>query len=141
MTNSKPPIWFWIVSVLALLWNLLGVMAFVGQMAMTPDMLAQLPEAERIAIETRPVWATVAFGIAVFGGAVGSALLLLRSRMAKLLLIASLLGVIVQMAQALSASSLSDFGPGGMVMTVMIIGICALLVWLSVVAQRKGWIR
>ena len=141
MTNSKPPIWFWIVSVVALLWNLLGVMAFVGQMAMTPDMLAQLPEAERIAIETRPVWATVAFGIAVFGGAVGSALLLLRSRMAKLLLIASLLGVIVQMAQALSASSLSDFGPGGMVMTVMIIGICALLVWLSVVAQRKGWIR
>ena len=71
MSSSKPPVWFWIVSVVALLWNMLGVIAFVGQMMMTPDMLAQLPEAQRVQIEARPMWATIAFGIAVFGGAIG----------------------------------------------------------------------
>src|SRR5690606_28081044 len=78
--GAKPAVWFWVVSVLALLWNMFGVMAFVSQMAMTPDMLAQLPEAQRVAIETRPMWATIAFALAVFGGAIGSALLLIRSR-------------------------------------------------------------
>ena len=141
MSSSKPPVWFWIVSVIALLWNMLGVMAFVGQMMMTPDMLAQLPEAQRVAIETRPMWATIAFGIAVFGGAIGSALLLIRSRMAKGMLLASLLAVIVQMSQALYSSNLSDFGPGGIVMTIMIIVIAVLLVWLASVSRRKGWLR
>ena len=105
MSSSKPPVWFWIVSVVALLWNMLGVMAFVGQMMMTPDMLAQLPEAQRVQIEARPMWATIAFGIAVFGGAIGSALLLIRSRMAKGLLLASLLAVITQMSQAFIGAS------------------------------------
>ena len=141
MSSSKPPVWFWIVSVVALLWNMLGVMAFVGQMMMTPDMLAQLPEAQRVQIEARPMWATIAFGIAVFGGAIGSALLLIRSRMAKGLLLASLLAVITQMSQAFSAGSFADAGPGGMVMAVMIIVVAALLVWLAAAATRKGWLR
>ncbi|MCB1566759.1 MAG: hypothetical protein KDI78_14330 [Xanthomonadales bacterium] len=141
MSSSKPPVWFWIVSVVALLWNMLGVMAFVGQMMMTPDMLAQLPEAQRVQIEARPMWATIAFGIAVFGGAIGSALLLIRSRMAKGLLLASLLAVITQMSQAFSAGSFADAGPGGMVMAAMIIVVAALLVWLAAAATRKGWLR
>ncbi len=34
-TRARPPIWFWIVSILALLWNLLGVMAYLAQVNMT----------------------------------------------------------------------------------------------------------
>lgn len=30
-TRTKPPIWFWIISVIALIWNLMGVMAYLGQ--------------------------------------------------------------------------------------------------------------
>ncbi|HPF74040.1 MAG: hypothetical protein H7A20_00100 [Rhodanobacteraceae bacterium] len=141
MSSSKPPVWFWIVSVVALLWNMLGVMAFVGQMMMTPDMLAQLPEAQRVQIEARPMWATIAFGIAVFGGAIGCALLLIRSRLAKGALLASALAVFMQMGQAASAGNFADAGPGGMAMAAMIIGVAALLVWLAAAATRKGWLR
>lgn len=139
--GAKPAVWFWVVSVLALLWNMFGVMAFVGQMAMTPDMLAQLPEAQRVAIETRPMWATIAFALAVFGGAIGSALLLIRSRLAKVLLLASLLAVIVQMSQTFLAIDLDSFGPGDVVMAAMILVVAALLPWLAAAAARRGWLR
>ncbi|VAW11040.1 hypothetical protein MNBD_BACTEROID03-2112 [hydrothermal vent metagenome] len=99
MTNTtrvKPPIWFWIVSVLALLWNLLGVMAYLAQVNMTDETLAALPEAERALYENQPIWATMAFAIAVWGGALGSLALLLRKRWARAVLLISLIGIIVQ---------------------------------------------
>ena len=46
-TINTIPSWFKIVAVVALVWNLLGVMAFVGQMMMTPEMVAELPQAEQ----------------------------------------------------------------------------------------------
>ncbi|MEZ5464705.1 MAG: hypothetical protein R3F22_05635 [Lysobacteraceae bacterium] len=137
----KPPVWFWIVSVIALLWNMLGVMAFVGQMMLTQDMLAQLPEAQRVALETRPMWATIAFAVAVFAGAIGSALLLLRSALAKHVLIASLLGVIVQFTQAFMSSSMADIGSVGLVMMLLVFVISGLLVWLATYAGKRGWLR
>ena len=33
--SKSIPIWFWIVGVVVLLWNLMGLMAFVAQMMMT----------------------------------------------------------------------------------------------------------
>ena len=29
--TNKPPIWFWIVSVIAILWNAMGVDQYIGQ--------------------------------------------------------------------------------------------------------------
>ena len=84
---------FWAIGAVALIWNVMGIMNFFWQM--TPDTLAAMPESQRAIIKGRPAWATGAFAIAVFGGALGCLLLLLRKSAAYYLFVASLLGVLV----------------------------------------------
>jgi len=86
---------FWAIGAVALIWNVMGVINFFVQM--NADALASFPESHRAIVEGRPAWATGAFAIAVFGGALGCLLLLLRKSAAYYLFIASLLGVIVQL--------------------------------------------
>ena len=54
MTTNKPGAAFWIISVLALIWNIMGVIAYLSHAFMTDDMKALLPEAEREMYETKP---------------------------------------------------------------------------------------
>ena len=78
---------FWIISAVAMIWNGLGAMNFFKQM--DAETLATYPEAARTLIATRPVWATGAFAVAVFGGALGCVLLLIRTSEANHLFVAS----------------------------------------------------
>lgn len=141
-TSTKPPLWFWAVSAAMLLWNGLGVMAYIADATISVDALKALPDAERALRESRPAWATAAFAVAVFGGAVGCLLLLVRSRWALAVLVVSLLGVIVQMAHAfLIANSFEVYGPGGLIMPVMVLVLSVCLVWLARRARMRGWLR
>ena len=67
---------FWAIGAVALVWNVMGVINFFAQM--NADALASFPESHRAIVVGRPAWATGAFAIAVFGGALGCLLLLLR---------------------------------------------------------------
>lgn len=141
-STSKLPTSFYIISGAALVWNLLGVMAYVMQVTMTQEAMNALPEAERMLLESAPVWATSAFAIAVNGGALGCLLLLLRQTWAFPVLIASLAGVIVQMYHSFfMANAIEVYGPAGMIMPAMILVIAIFLVWYSKEAKEKGWIN
>ncbi|MEL7491192.1 MAG: hypothetical protein AAGJ73_10770 [Pseudomonadota bacterium] len=140
-TLIKLPTWFWIVAVAALLWNLLGVMAFVGQVTLTPEALAKMEPGERALYENVPVWATIAFALAVFGGALGCVLLLLRKGLASTVFLISLIGIVVQMGyNFLLSGSLAVYGPGALAMPVMILIIGAGLLLFSKHAAKVGWI-
>ena len=104
--------------------------------------LAAMPEAQRAIIEGRHAWATGAFAIAVFGGALGSLLLLLRKSAAFYLFIASLLGMLVHMIPYLGmAGSTIDFGPFEISMYILMpLVVAAFLIWYSKHAKSKGWI-
>ena len=129
---------FWAIGAIALIWNVMGAINFVAQM--NPDMLAEYRESERAIIEGRPAWATIAFAIAVFGGALGCVLLLLRKSAAFYLFIASLLGVIVTMMHTLGAGI--DFGLGEILgIILMPLVLAAFLIWYSKWAESKDWIR
>lgn len=132
---------FWIVSGAALVWNLLGVAAYVAQVTMSEDALMKLPDAERMLYENIPAWATAAFAVAVFGGVLGSLLLLLRKSWAVPVFIASLAAIFVQdYYWFFVATPLEVYGPGGMIMPAMVIVIGVLLVWYSRSASAKAWI-
>jgi hypothetical protein len=138
--RSKAPKWFMIVAAVLLVWNLVGVMAYIMQVTMSPEVIAALPEAQRQLYENTPAWATAAFAIAVNGGALGCVLLLLKRNLAGLFLQFSLAGVLVQMFHSFFMSnSFEVFGPGGMVMPVLVIVIAIYLVWLAVSAKNRGW--
>lgn len=139
--TNKAPVWFWIVGVLALAWNMVGVMAYIQQTTMTPEALQALPAAERALLTSIPAWVTAAFAAAVFGGAAGSLLLLLRSRIALPVLVLSLVGVIAQTGYTLFVSeALKVYGPGGLAMPLSILVVAVLLVFFARHAARRRWI-
>ena len=137
---TKVPKWFMIVAGILLVWNLLGVMAYIMQVMMSPETLAALPQEQRQLYENTPAWATAAFAVAVNFGALGCALLLLKRNLAGLFLQLSLAGVLVQMFHSFFMSkSFEVFGPGGLVMPVMVIVIAIYLVVLAAKARTNRW--
>ncbi len=128
---------FWAISAIALSWNVLGVINFFVQM--NPDMLAAYRESERAIVEGRPAWATGAFAIAVFGGALGALLLLLRKSAASYLFMASLFGVIVTMIHTLGVGI--EFGLGEILgIILMPLAVAAFLIWYSKQAETRDWV-
>ena len=83
-----------------------------------------------------------AFAIAVFGGALGCLLLLLRKSAAYYLFIASLLGVIVTMTHTLGKFGPTiDFSPFEILgIILMPLVLAAFLIWYSKQVENKGWI-
>lgn len=140
--SAVSPHWsFWLIAVVALLYNAMDVMNYFMQM--NPEALADYPEAARAIVQGRPAWATAGFAIAVFGGTIGGLLLLLRKSSASYLFIASLLGTLVTMIHTLRVGiSSSDFGLFAMTMYVLMpIMVAAIFVWYAMLTQFKGWIR
>ena len=137
-TVGRVPWSFWVIGAVALVWNIMGIINFFMQM--NPDALAMYRESERAIVENRPAWATGAFAIAVFGGALGCLLLLLRKSAAYYFFIASLLGVGVAMTHTLSLGI--GFGLGEILgIVLMPLVVAAFLFWYSKQAHSKGWTR
>ena len=133
--TNKPPIWFWIVSVIALVWNGMGVNAYLQQAYNTDGYQAMYTEAQRAIDAGAPSFITAAFAIAVFAGVLAALCLLLRKKISVKLWILSLIAVIVQMGYALINGYQSD-----MIMTIMIIVFAFIFVWFSRHAQSRSWI-
>ncbi len=141
-TSVKPPTWFWIVSGIALVWNLMGVMAYIAQVTMSAEALQALPENERELYTSLPTWATSAFAVAVWGSALGCLLLLMRKKLAAILLIVGFVGILVQLYHSFFISnSIAVYGPGGMVMPIMVLIIGLLLILFSRKATANGWLN
>lgn len=100
----------------------MGVMAYIAQVTMGAEEIAALPENEQALYESLPMWATSAFAIGVWGGALGSLFLLLRKTWATPVLVLSLIGVLVQMYHSFFViDSIAVYGPGGVIMPIMVI--------------------
>lgn len=125
---------FWLISVLALIWNLMGCINYIMQM--NPDAIADYPEAARALVESRPAWATGAFAIAVFGGALGAILLLFRKSAAFYVFMASFLSVIVTLIHTFSVEASTEIVVGSLMS--LIVG--TFLVWYSMYALKQNWI-
>lgn len=128
---------FWVIGVFALLWNGLGAVNYLMQV--NADSLAMYREAERAVIESRPAWATGGFAIAMFGGVLGSILLLLKKPAAFYAFVVSLLGVILTAIHTAGVDY--DLSTGQIVaFAVMPLIVAAFLVWYSKLTERKGWV-
>ena len=126
---------FWAIGAVALIFNGLGCMNFLSQM--NAETVAAMPESYRVIVEARPAWATGAFAIAVFGGALGGLLLLVRRSGAYYVFIASLLGAVGAQIPVLG---MADFPFEAMIGGLMQLVVGSCLIWYSKRAERKGWI-
>jgi hypothetical protein len=126
---------FWLICSVGLVFNLMGCMNFISQM--DAERVASMPDAYRAIVETRPAWATGAFAIAVFGGALGGILLLARKSAAYVVFIASLLGAA---AAQIPALGMTNFPVEALIGGLMQLVVGAFLVGYAKWAERKGWV-
>lgn len=138
---NASPTWFKAISVLALLWNLLGCLTFAADLQLTPDDLAKLPEAQQALYAARPAWALAATATAVLGGALGCLGLLFGKRWAQALLWLSLLGIVAQdIGLFLLVDGARLAGPTAVVMQSLVLLVGIGLVALARRAAAKGWL-
>jgi len=141
MTLRKPSIWFWIITVLALLWNLMGVGAFIADMMMTPETLAEVYPANEVEfLKTYPSWTKIFYGLATVGGFLGCMGLIFRKRWALGMFVLSLFGVVIQQAHAIfMTDSIAVFGNATAIyfpIAILVIAVLMILFTKSSIAKR-----
>ena len=132
---------FLVIGIIALLWNLMGVMSYIMHVTMSPEALANMPEAERALMESSPAWATGAFAIAVFGGTLACVGLLLKKAWSAPLFLVSLVAIVVQFTHWLfMTAAMEVYGMEALGMPLLVTVIAIFLVWYSRSAKAKGWL-
>jgi hypothetical protein len=141
-STVKPPAIFWIVGVLLLAWNLVGIAAYVMQSGADLNALARTDPVTARAFAEMPQWAWMVYALGVASGAVGALVQLLRRRTAIALFILSLIAVIVQFARTFFATDLlAAKGATVVIFPLVIIAIALFSVWWARRAYRLGWLR
>jgi len=140
--ESRPGSVFWIIAGAALAWNLLGVAIYYRTVTATRESLAGDFTPEQIELMvSAPVWVTSAYAIAVFGGAIGSVLLLLRKSLAVPVFALSLAGILVQNFHGfVLADGLAVWGASAAVLPAIVIVIGIALLLYARGAKASGWL-
>ena len=139
MSNTqKPGAVFWVISILALLWNISGVMMYLAQAYMTDDVLKTLPEADQEWYANVPAWVTAAFAIAVFAGVIACIGLLMRKAWTVKLFILSFIAVIVQQIYNFFIQDYIELTGQRMYMPLIILILAGFLMWYSKGLKDKG---
>jgi len=93
--SAKAPWHLWVVGVVSLLWNSVGAMDFVMTQTKNRAYMSGFTPAQLEFYYGFPLWVVATWGIAVWGGVLGSLLLLLRSRFAAHLFLSSFIGIVL----------------------------------------------
>ncbi len=140
--SPKPPRSFLITSIVALIWNAIGIFTYLASVMLSDEALTAMPEAEQALYASTPAVVTAAYAIAVHGGTLASVGLLLKRAWAVPVFIVSLIGILVQMGHGIFLTDLvATMGMGAVVGPVIITLVAVYLVWYSKDAQAKGWLK
>lgn len=140
--SAKPPTWFWIVSIVILLWGAMGVFAFYTDVTMSEAMLAAMDDYDRRMYLGRPTWFATVYGLATWGGFLGGVALLLRRRLAIVLFLLSAVAVVVQFGWVFGVTDLiAEKGAWTLIFPTFILAIAIFQIWFANLANRRGWLR
>ncbi|MDN3723541.1 hypothetical protein QRD02_04045 [Aequorivita sp. SDUM287046] len=141
-TNAKPNTAFWIIAVAALLWNIIGVYFWLLEyFLMTDEIRATIPAEQVELMANAPAWSMYIYAIAVFGGLLGSLILLLRKRLAIGLFLISLIAVLLLQLYWIFAMDLVEvMGPQSLIMPLLVIAVAIFEYFYSKGAARNGWL-
>ncbi len=138
--STQVPISHKIISILAILWNIFGVLSFLGHAFLSEQTNAALNDAQREYMEQFPTWGMIIFGTAVTTGIIASIGLLLRKSWTPLLFLISLIAILInQFYPILFTNYMELFGPTSWVLPVVITGIGLALLIYSKRCEQKGW--
>jgi len=140
-TQVKPPTSFWVIAIIALLWNLMGVFQFFSATVLLETVVAALPKEQADLYTGMPMWYLVVFAIAVFSGFLGCITMLLKKRITISLFGISLLTVLVAQGYWLiGTEAMTIIGMSAIVMPLVVIAVSIFLYYYSKGAARNGWL-
>jgi hypothetical protein len=134
--------WITPVSIMLLLWNLMGVGAFVSQWIMSAEQLATLPPEQQAMWASMPVWAWTAYAVAVFAGTGGAIGMVMRKNWAVPLFLLSFVAVLVQFSYPfIIAGGLGTLGVTALLFPAFII-LVAVVQWrLAATGRNNNWLN
>ena len=140
--TNKPKVVFWIIAVVAMIWNLMGVYQFLLSTVLK-DRLVSISSAEELELFSNlPTWYFIAFGISVFSGVLGCIMLLTRGKLAVPLFLISLLGVLIGQGYWAFGTNVQDvMGVEAIVMPIIVVIISIFLYLYSKSCAKKGWLH
>ena len=141
--SNKPNALFWVIGAIALIWNGMGVNAYLQQAYQTDsfkEMFKDSPELLQMALDA-PAWYTAVFAVAVFGSALASLLLLMRKKIAVTLFLIGLLAVIVQTINGVFITGETQhYNAFNWSMFILIPVFSIFLYLYSKSSNKKGWL-
>ena len=143
--NPAPatPWHLWVIGVFALLWNAFGSLDFVMTEMQNEAWMAPFSPEELDFFYGVPLWTVVAWGVGVFGGVLGSLLMLMRMKLATWVYALSFVAMLVVKFQNYVLSNGFEVmgGTGAMVVNAMVAGIAVLLLGYAWRMERVGVLR
>lgn len=150
VVQSRTPVHLWVVGVLALLWNAFGAYDYMMTRMRNTDYFAGMmpgvdPNAVLAWIDAFPIYAQVGWGLGVWGGVLGSVLLLMRSRYAVWAFAVSIVGMALslgyQILRAPPMPGADALGAMADVMPLVIIFVGLVLLAYAYSQAKKGVLR
>lgn len=142
MLGTKRPGWFILLLGMLILWGVAGCTAFFAHVFYGPSIDPNATDWDRAYFDALPGWFAWDYGLAVGAGLAGSLAMLLRSRLAWVLYVLSLIAVLVQFGYVFAATDLMAH-KGAMAtlpFPLFIVAMAVLQLWLASYAHRKHWI-
>ena len=139
--TARAPSHLWVVGSLALLWNAFGAfdyfMTRTKGAAWINQMMDGVDGQKYMAyIDGFPLWASIGWGLGVWGGLLGAVLLLMRKRLAVPVFLVSLFGAVVGIAyQLIHPVDMPEMTEGAAAMMPFVIIVIAAALWLYARAQ------
>jgi len=138
--TNKPGFAFWIIGIIALFWNGMGVNTYLQSAFNTEAATAGLNENQITLLDSMPAWYTALFAIAVFSGLIGAITLLMRKQWATILFIVSFIAATINQVYWLFGTDaievFSEFQP--YLMPLLIVGIGLFLIWYSKDQKKRA---
>lgn len=132
----------WVVGVLALLWNSIGAFDYVMTESRNDAYMSQFTPEQRAYFYAFPAWVVATWALAVWGGVLGSILLLLRKRWAVPVFAVSLATmVITTIYNFVLTSGVEVMGTGGAIFSAVIFAIAVALYLYARRLARAGVLR
>ena len=131
--------WFIIAAVASLLFMGLGCISYLMHVFANP---ATMPLDQRAAHEAEPAWVTGAYAVAVWIGLVGALLLVLRRKIAKWLLLLSLIAVLVWLAGLILVTQLREnMSANDLLVAMIVTALTWTVYWFARHSRQRGWLR
>lgn len=139
---ARPPIHFWIIAVIAVLWNGVGAFDYVATQLRLESYMSAFSEEQLTFFYGLPTWVVAAWAIAIWSAVLGSLAMLFRWRWALHLFVISLIAMLITSFQNFVLSNGAEImGTGGIIFSLVIALISIFLVFYNRAMLQRGILR